>query len=350
MNNHAQNINLGIVGAGRIFPKHAAAIEAEGQNFQISKIFDTNTEKSTAHAYREYFVENIDAILSDDKIDTVVILTPSGSHYKIAEQALLNDKNVIVEKPFTLRLEHAYSLIELAEKRNLSINVVKQNRQNPAVQAAKKFIADGLLGTINVASVRVYWCRPQEYYDQAVWRGTWKHDGGVLTNQASHHVDALLWFCGPALKVQSFSATKSAKIESEDTISVNAIHENGTISNLQATTTTRPRDQEGSLTIIGTEGILSIGGKALNRIVLMESQKSFDDRLYQVSEEVDTVYGYGHDIFYKLLYKERFLSKRLLNTTQESCDVLEYIHAAYKAAESGATVNLGDGVFERLGQ
>ncbi len=39
--------------------------------------------------------------------------------------------------------------------------------------------------------LNVFWTRPQEYYDQAPWRGTWEFDGGAFMNQASHYVDLL---------------------------------------------------------------------------------------------------------------------------------------------------------------
>ena len=61
------------------------------------------------------------------------------------------------------------------------------------------------------------WCRPQSYYDQDPWRGTWALDGGVLTNQASHHIDLLEWMMGEVDSVFAKSITALADIETEDT-------------------------------------------------------------------------------------------------------------------------------------
>ena len=53
-----------------------------------------------------------------------------------------------------------------------------------------------LVAGSDLGTVRVRWCRTQEYYDQDAWRGTWRYDGGILANQASHHVDLLEWMMG----------------------------------------------------------------------------------------------------------------------------------------------------------
>ena len=55
----------------------------------------------------------------------------------------------------------------------------------------------GRFGRIYMANCTVRWTRPQDYYDQAPWRGTWEFDGGAFMNQASHYVDLIQWIVGP---------------------------------------------------------------------------------------------------------------------------------------------------------
>ena len=57
----------------------------------------------------------------------------------------------------------------------------------------------------------------QAYYDAADWRGTWAYDGGVFTNQASHHIDMLTWFMGEVESVKAIGTTRLSRIECEDT-------------------------------------------------------------------------------------------------------------------------------------
>jgi len=64
--------------------------------------------------------------------------------------------------------------------------------------ALRRVLDAGRFGKMVLGTVRVRWCRPQSYYDAAKWRGTWAHDGGVRSNQASHHIDLLEWMMGPS--------------------------------------------------------------------------------------------------------------------------------------------------------
>ena len=68
-----------------------------------------------------------------------------------------------------------------------------------------------------MANCTVRWTRPQEYYDQAPWRGTWEFDGGAFMNQASHYVDLIQWLVGPVESVMAKTATLARRIETEDT-------------------------------------------------------------------------------------------------------------------------------------
>lgn len=53
-----------------------------------------------------------------------------------------------------------------------------------------------------MGTVRVRWKRDQAYYARDAWRGTWELDGGVMAQQASHHLDLLQWFMGPVERLQ----------------------------------------------------------------------------------------------------------------------------------------------------
>ena len=81
----------------------------------------------------------------------------------------------------------------------------------------------------------------QAYYDQDAWRGTWAYDGGVLTNQASHHVDMLEWFFGDVVSVHARAITALAKIETEDTAVATLKFRNGALGIIEATTAARPK-------------------------------------------------------------------------------------------------------------
>ena len=129
-------------------------------------------------------------------------------------------KHVIVEKPMALTLEEADRLIHVCDQAGVKLFVVKQNRYNRPVRAARRALEAGRLGHLFLGGVRVLWHRDQSYYDSEPWRGTWVQDGGVITNQASHHIDLLLWFMGEPVSVFATGATVMHAIETEDTATV----------------------------------------------------------------------------------------------------------------------------------
>ena len=100
-----------------------------------------------------------------------------------------------------LTLDGADRMIKACDKARIKLFIIKQNRFNLPVQKLRTALKQGRFGKLTLGTVRVRWCRKQDYYDQDEWRGTWSLDGGVLTNQASHHVDLLEWMMGDVVSV-----------------------------------------------------------------------------------------------------------------------------------------------------
>ena len=90
-----------------------------------------------------------------------------------------------------LNIDDAESMIKVCKSNNIKLFVVKQNRYNNGISLLKETVVNGRLGELFLGTIRVRWCRDQNYYDQDSWRGTYAMDGGVISNQASHHLDLL---------------------------------------------------------------------------------------------------------------------------------------------------------------
>jgi predicted dehydrogenase len=148
-----------------------------------------------------------------------------------------------------------------------------------------------------MGTVRVRWCRTQAYYDQDPWRGTWALDGGVFANQASHHIDLLEWFLGEPISVYAKSRRALVNIEAEDTGIAVITFKSGAIGVVEATTATRPKDLEGSLSILGEKGAVEIGGFAVNEMKTWQFDPPCPGDLEMVAnmrELPPNVYGFGH--------------------------------------------------------
>src|SRR6266581_8483973 len=262
-------IRFGLLGCGRIAKRHS---ELLGGNHidRASLVAVCDPVRARADAISSRFGVpahyDMDDFLGRKDIDAVAVLTPSGLHPKHVIACAKAGKHVVVEKPMALRLQDADDMIRACDEAGVKLFVVKQNRFNVPVAKAREAFEAGRFGRLILGTVRVRWCRDQAYYDQDAWRGTWAYDGGVLTNQASHHVDTLEWFFGDVVSVHARAITALAKIETEDTAVATLKFKNGALGIIEATTAARPTDLEGSLSILGEKGTVEIAGFAVNQI------------------------------------------------------------------------------------
>ncbi len=262
-------IRFGLLGCGRIAKRHSDLLGG-GHIDRASLVAVCDPIRARADAIASKFGVpahyDIDDFLARKDIDAVAVLTPSGMHPEHVIACARAGKHVVVEKPMALRLQDADDMIRACDEAGVKLFVVKQNRFNVPVVKAREALEAGRFGRLILGTVRVRWCRDQAYYDQDKWRGTWAYDGGVLTNQASHHVDMLEWFFGDVVSVHARAITALAKIETEDTAVATLKFRNGALGIIEATTAARPTDLEGSLSILGEKGTVEIAGFAVNQI------------------------------------------------------------------------------------
>jgi len=289
-----------------------------------------------------YYLDSIEMV-EREKPEIVSVLTDSGSHAKVGAQlASLHVPVLVIEKPMALTLEDADNLIESCDKSGTRLFVVKQNRYNEPVVFLRNAMQKGRFGKLVMGTVRIRWSRPQEYYDQDPWRGTWKLDGGVLTNQASHHIDLLQWLMGPVESVKAYVATRVLKMEAEDTGAAILKFHNGAIGIVEATVATRPKDLEGSLSVLGERASVVIGGFSVNRMVTWNfcEPSPEDEAAISSITGPPNVYGFGHRPFYEDMLDCLSTGKRHMLDGLEGRKSLEIINAIYESAFTGREVHL----------
>ena len=351
-------MKFGLIGCGRIVGKHVDALHAI-ENAEIVACADTDesaakkvADNASCRAYTDYR-----KMLDENPgIQVVSILTPSGMHpAHVVDVAKTYQKHVVVEKPMALRLSDADEMIRTCDEAGVRLFVVKQNRFNLPVIRLRQALEAGRFGRITMGTVRVRWRRDQSYYDQAPWRGTWALDGGVFSNQASHHVDLLEWMLGDPVSVMAKTATFLANIEVEDTGVAIIKFKNGAIGVIEATTATRPRDLEGSLSVLGERGTVEIGGFAVNKMKTWEFVDSSEEEKAEVfanaAENPPNVYGFGHQRYLEDVIQAIESGQRALVDGLEGRKSLELINAIYESAETGREVFLRyEPRHSRLGQ
>ncbi len=103
-----------------------------------------------------HFTTALDEVLASPEVDAVAIATPVHTHYSLAKRALEAGKHVLVEKPLTMRADHAEELIALAEKQGRVLMVDHVFVFSPAVTKIKEIVDSGRLGKLFfIDSVRI---------------------------------------------------------------------------------------------------------------------------------------------------------------------------------------------------
>ena len=159
-------------------------------------------------------------------------------------------------------------------------------------------------------------------------------DGGVLMNQACHHVDMLQWMMGEVDSVFAMGKTSLVNIEVEDTAIVSLKFKNGALGLIEATTATRPKDLEGSISILGEKGTVEIGGFAVNKLKtwnFIEEKIESELDLEKYSTNPPNVYGYGHKAYYDHVVAKLNKNNSLFVDGNEGINSIILLNAIYKS-------------------
>ncbi len=249
-------IGFGIIGCGAISAAHIDAVEnTPGARLAaVSDIAQERAEKVAREhncaAYTDYH-----AMLERPDVQVVNICTGSGIHMEPAVAAARAGKHVIVEKPLEVNLARVDAIIGACAENGVKLACIFQSRFWEASRWLRQAVAEERFGRVVLGDAYVKWFRSQEYYDQGVWRGTWRFDGGgALMNQGIHSIDALQWLMGPIASVQAYTACLAhERLEVEDTAVAVLRFRNGALGVIEGATSTCPGYPR-RLEIHGAEG------------------------------------------------------------------------------------------------
>ena len=222
---------------------HAKAIQAAGGS--LIACYDTVPAAADKIAAQQpgckaYYT--LEEFMADKAIEIVTIGTPSGAHLEPALAAANAGKHIICEKPLEVTLEKGKQIIDACKKNNVLVAGVLQSRFHDSALTLKAAVDAGRFGRLTLGDAILKWYRPQAYYDQAAWRGTWALDGGgALMNQGIHSIDLLTWLMGPVAEVTAHTALLAHKdIEVEDVGVATVKFANGALGTIVGTTAAYP--------------------------------------------------------------------------------------------------------------
>lgn len=339
-----RKIRVALTGYGRVAKNHIAAIQKYPNDLVLEALCDVNPEniKSVCEETGARLFTDYQELLADKKVDVVILCTPSGLHAKQTIMAAQAKKHVITEKPMATHFQDGLDMIRACDQEGVRLFVVKQNRYNDTLQQLKHAVENNRFGRMYMATLNVFWHRPQAYYNLAKWRGTWEFDGGALMNQASHYIDLLRWLLGPIDSVHAMLGTLARNIEAEDTGVINVRWRSGALGSVSVTNLVHKKDLEGSITLIGEKGTVRIGGIALNKVEhwSFEDKQSVDQEVFNTSYETESVYGFGHVPYYQNVIDVFRGDSEPQTDGREGLKALEILTAAYRSGRDHKEIGL----------
>jgi predicted dehydrogenase len=269
---------VGMVGGGPgagIAETHRIAMRLDDRYELVAGVFSRDREKTLTAArqfridpqrvYSDYATMAAAEARRDDRIDAIVIVTPTASHYEIVKVFLEAGINVICDKPLCLSLAQARELKTLAEKGGLILCLTHNYSGYAMVRHAGRMIRDGRLGEIKVIQVEHasgWAAKPleKEGHKQAAWRTDPAQSGeaSVLYDLGTHAHQLARFITG--LEVVEVAAELSQIVEGralKDNANLLLRFSNGARGTLWASMAAVGNEHGLRIRVYGTRGSLS---------------------------------------------------------------------------------------------
>ena len=224
------------------------------------------------------FFDDYKALIDSGKVDAVLIATPHYYHPVMAIYALEKGLHTLIEKPAGVYTKAVREMNEVAAaKPELTFGIMYNQRTNKLYRFAKELVETGRLGSMKrINWIITNWYRPQAYYDQGGWRGTWAGEGGgVLINQCPHQLDLFQWLGGMPSSVRAHTEVgKNRNINVENDVTAFMEYANGATGVFITSTHDFPGTNR--LEIDGDKGKLVIEGGKLTFTELAVGETEFN--------------------------------------------------------------------------
>jgi predicted dehydrogenase len=264
-------VRFAVVGCGHIGKRHAEMIMRNPESELVALCDIKPKDQLGLDNYHNVpFFDSIDELLSSGiEMDVVNICTPNGVHAEHSIKVLEHHKHLVCEKPIALTKQDAEMVIYKALQMSRFVFTVMQNRYSPPSVWIKEVIDNKLLGDIYMVQINCYWNRDERYYKKGGWKGDMDLDGGTLYTQFSHFIDIMYWLFGDITDIESkfsdFNHQDQTDFEDSGTVHFRLVNGNG-LGSLNFTTSVWDKNFESSITIIGSNGTVKLGGQYMNMV------------------------------------------------------------------------------------
>jgi len=349
-------VRFGIVGAGYVGRWHAQTILDDKSGCMALGAMADSFGDAAKRAGEQFGVPGFNdpvEMYGSGLVDAIIVATPHFWHPPVAIQAARAGLHVLCEKPLAATIGPARAMVQECKKQGVSMGAMLQFRTSAVIRKMKQLVDSGRLGQLlRVSMICTSWYRTQAYYGTSAWRGTWDGEGGgILQNQAPHHLDVFQWIGGMPSRVTAVMSTRLHKIEVENTAHLVFGYDEGQTGYFFATTSELPgRD---SFTIVGDKGTLVWEGDKLRlgRLSKPVSRHVFDckesrpdfiplPKCTWQDVKLPRRAGGGHIEIFRPFARHILKGTPMVATGEDALNEVELANAAYVSAFKGRTVEL----------
>lgn len=266
MTDGARTLRVGIVGLGGMGQGHCKRIIEKVPEMKLAAVCDAHaptSEKVGVEMKVPHFTAYKDLIAAKC-CDAVIVATPHPLHPEISIACMEAGLHVLTEKPVSERIGTAETMVRTAERKNVKLGVIFQQRFAGPHMKALELMKSGVIGQVHRVTALIPDFRTQAYYSAGGWRATWAGEGGgVLLNQSPHMVDLLVQLVGLPKTVRGRTQTFMHDIEVEDLSDALLTYPGGGIGYIYCSTI-EPQSGTGvQFTIAGENGKLVLADGAV---------------------------------------------------------------------------------------
>lgn len=324
------DFTVAVLGTGAIAQIVHLPTLSQIRGVTLAAVCDPDLPKARALANRfgiPAAYEDDDELLRDERVEGVIICTPSHLHEEHAIRALESGKHVLIEKPLALTAKGAERVIRAAEKAGRALMVALNNRHRPDVLALKPFATGGELGD-------VFYLRAGSLNRKVrVLRPTWRHrketaGGGALMDLGVQTLDLALWMLDyPAVERVLCHLHPGERMEVEDSAALTLKCASGPVISIQVTWSLFDSRDRHYLEMLGTRGSAGLTPLAV--------YKEVEQGLLDVTPQVQP----GRSNLYTASYRQQLLhftavarEEREPELPREQVELMRLIALAYDSA------------------
>lgn len=344
-------LRVGVIGLGSVFEPYAESmrrLRQEGR-IRVVRTCDVNPERSDAGeqllSEALPFSTDYSDVISDPRVEAVVILTSMPAHGRITLEALRAGKHVLVEKPMSVEMAGAEAIMEEAERADSVLMCAPGVVLSPTFQAIwKRVIHRGEIGRVHLARGRYGWSGP----DWGQW--FYRPGGGPVFDLAVYNITALTGWLGPVRRVTAMAGIANPRrvvdgeeIEVEVYDNYQILLDFGSATfGVVTTGFTMERYRSPCLELYGSEGTIQMMGDDW----APEGYEMWTNQLgaWAVYEEIDPYWDWTGALEHLV---DVVGGATQLIQPRHALHVLEIMLAADRAASTGAAQDL-DSTFDPL--